>query len=68
MALTQKEKFEKAAYGGPAGGNAQPIPEFPKLPAFLKRLAKSDEDKKDLEKYEAEVTEFFKKVSRSGGL
>lgn len=65
---TQKEKFEKAAFGGTAGGNAQPIPEFPKLPEYLRKMAKSEQDKKDLEKFEADIQEFFKKVSRSGGL
>jgi hypothetical protein len=63
---TQREKFTSASFGVPPAG--APIPEFPKLPEFLRKKAVTEADKKDLEKFEADIAEFFKKGQRSGSL
>lgn len=62
--MTQREKFTQASFGTPPVG--RPISEFPKLPKFIRERARSDEERKDLERYEAEVQEFFKKFVQGG--
>jgi hypothetical protein len=62
---TQRERFNQAAAGGTVNAG-RPIPEFPRLPEFLRKQARSDQDKKDLEKWEADVGEFFKKWLNGG--
>jgi hypothetical protein len=58
----------RAGFANVTGGaTTTPIPEFPKLPPFLKRMARTDADRRELEEYEFEVQEFFKKqIVRQG--
>jgi hypothetical protein len=65
---TQRQRFEDALAGseGPAITGAQ-LPEFPKLPACLKKRL-TEQEKKEVDEYEFNVIEFFKKLSVRGGL
>jgi hypothetical protein len=58
---TGKEGFTKIA--GVTQG--QPLPVFPKLPDCLKR-GKSEDDLKQIEEYEFQVDEFFKRQAMRG--
>jgi hypothetical protein len=63
---TQREKFNRTAAAGTIPAHS--IPEFPKLPEVLKRSARTEEEKKSIEKYESDIQEFFKKLVIGGGL
>jgi hypothetical protein len=55
---TPREQFARQASGAVT---ATAIPDFPKLPEFLRKMARTDDEKKQLEQYEGEVEEYFKK-------
>lgn len=54
-----KDGFAKIASSNPV----KPIPDFPKLPQCLKKYLKPEE-LKEVETYEFEVQEFFKKQAQ----
>lgn len=58
---TPREQFNRSVGGAVTAG----LPEFPKLPDCLKKRL-TEEEKKDVERYEAEVQEFFKKQAVRG--
>lgn len=58
---TGKAAFVKTVGSEPVA----PIPEFPKVPACLKR-GKSDADMREIEQWEADIAEFFKKQRQRG--
>jgi hypothetical protein len=56
----------RAAFIASLGGSITPgIPDFPKLPECLKKRL-SEAEKKEVEQYEADVQEFFKKQAIRG--
>lgn len=61
MAVTPRQQFERSAIGTSTPG----LPDFPKLPDCLKKHLTAGE-KEDVDKWEAEVREYFKKQATRG--